>query len=85
MSVDTHDLKFGGGLLKGDPFGFDLPFSNNGWFDYDNDGQDINTANFFSQFDLILPLEIPYTVYGFFVQDGLAHRRLPHPEPRYPL
>ena len=69
MSLDTHDLKFGGGLLKGDPFGFDLPFSNNGWFEYDNDGQDLNTANFFSQFDLIPPLEIPYTVYGFFVQD----------------
>jgi hypothetical protein len=69
MSVNTHDLKFGGGILKGDPFGFDLPFANNGFFSYDNDGQDLNTANYFSQFDLIPPLEIPYTVYGFFVQD----------------
>ena len=71
MSLNTHDLKFGGGILKGSPFGFDLPFSNNGWFDYDNDGDDINSPAFFSQFDLIPPLEIPYTVYGFFVQDDV--------------
>ncbi len=69
MSLDTHDLKFGGGLLRGDPFGFDLPFSNNGFFQYANDGDPLNQANFFSQFDLIPPLEIPYTVYGFFAQD----------------
>ena len=69
MSVDTHDLKFGGGLLKGDPFGFDLPFSNNGFFAYANDGDPIDQAFNFTQFDLIPPLEIPYTVYGFFAQD----------------
>ena len=69
MSVNTHDLKFGGGILRGDPFGFDLPFSANGFFSYNSDGQDVNAADFFSQFDLIPPAEIPYTVYGFFVQD----------------
>ena len=69
MSVDTHDLKFGGGLLKGDPFGFDLPFSNNGFFAYGNDGDPLDQAIEYTQFDLIPPLEIPYTVYGFFVQD----------------
>ena len=44
MSLDTHDLKFGGGFLKGDPFGFDLPFSNNGFFAYANDGDPIDQA-----------------------------------------
>lgn len=68
-SVDTHDLKFGGEVLKADPFGFDLPFSSNGNFYYANDGDPTNTATSFSQFDIIPPLEIPYTVYGFFAQD----------------
>jgi hypothetical protein len=69
MSVNSHDLKFGGGMLRGDPFGFDLPFSNNGFFAYANDGDALDQAFNFTQFDLIPPLEIPYTVYGFFVQD----------------
>jgi hypothetical protein len=68
-SLNTHDLKFGGEVLKGDPFGFDLPFSNNGAFYYANDGDPTNTAIAFSQFDLIPQMEIPYTVYGFFAQD----------------
>ena len=68
-SVNTHDLKFGGEVLKGDPFGFDLPFSNNGSFYYANDGDPTNAATTFSQFDLIPRMEIPYTVYGFFAQD----------------
>ena len=68
-SLDTHDLKFGGSILKGDPFGFDLPFSNNGFFQYANDGDPLDQALLYTQFDLIPPLEIPYTVYGFFAQD----------------
>jgi hypothetical protein len=68
-SLNTHDLKFGGEVLRGDPFGFDLPFSNNGAFYYANDGDPTNTATSFSQFDLIPRMEIPYTVYGFFAQD----------------
>ncbi len=68
-SLNTHDLKFGGEALKGDPFGFDLPFSNNGNFYYANDGDPTDQALVFTQFDLIPPLEIPYTVYGFFAQD----------------
>jgi hypothetical protein len=68
-SLNTHDLKFGGEVLRGDPFGFDLPFSNNGAFYYANDGDPTNTATNFSQFDLIPRMEIPYTVYGFFAQD----------------
>jgi len=68
-ALDTHDLKFGGSILRGNPFGFDLPFSNNGFFQYANDGDPLDQAVFYSQFDLIPPLEIPYTVYGFFAQD----------------
>jgi hypothetical protein len=68
-SLDTHDLKFGGEVLRGDPFGFDLPFSSNGFFQYANDGDPLDQAIFFSQFDIIPPAEIPYTVYGFFAQD----------------
>ena len=68
-SLATHDLKFGGEVLKGDPFGFDLPFSSNGAFYYANDGDPTDQAIVFTQFDIIPPLEIPYTVYGFFVQD----------------
>ncbi|HSF20220.1 MAG TPA: carboxypeptidase regulatory-like domain-containing protein [Vicinamibacteria bacterium] len=68
-SLNTHDLKFGGSILKGDPFGFDLPFSNNGYFVYGNDGDPLDQAQLFTQFDLIPALEIPYTVYGGFVQD----------------
>ena len=68
-SLDTHDLKFGGEVLKADPFGFDLPFSSNGYFQYANDGDPTDQAIIFTQFDIIPPLEIPYTVYGFFAQD----------------
>jgi len=68
-SLNTHDLKFGGEVLKGDPFGFDLPFSNNGSFYYANDGDPTDQADLFSQFDLIPEMQIPYTVYGFFAQD----------------
>jgi hypothetical protein len=68
-SLDTHDLKFGGEILRGDPFGFDLPFSSNGFFQYANDGDPLDQSIFFSQFDIIPPSEIPYTVYGFFAQD----------------
>ena len=68
-SLDTHDLKFGGEILKASPFGFDLPFASNGSFYYANDGDPTDQAIAFSQFDIIPPLEIPYTVYGFFAQD----------------
>jgi hypothetical protein len=68
-SLNTHDLKFGGEVLRGDPFGFDLPFSNNGAFYYNADGDATGAAATFSQFDLIPQMEIPYTVYGFFAQD----------------
>ncbi|MGH9334465.1 MAG: TonB-dependent receptor domain-containing protein, partial [Vicinamibacteria bacterium] len=68
-SLDTHDLKFGGELLRGDPFGFDLPFSSNGFFSYANDGDPTNMADFFTQFDIIPPAEIPYSAVGFFAQD----------------
>jgi Carboxypeptidase regulatory-like domain/TonB dependent receptor len=68
-SVATHDLKFGGEILRGDPFGFDLPFSSNGYFSYANDGDPTNQADFFTQFDIIPPAEIPYSAVGFFAQD----------------
>ncbi len=68
-SLSSHDLKFGGELLRGDPFGFDLPFSSNGFFQYANDGDPTDQAIFFSQFELIPPAEIPYSAIGFFAQD----------------
>jgi hypothetical protein len=68
-SMSNHDLKFGGELLRGDPFGFDLPFSSNGYFSYANDGDPTNQADFFTQFELIPPAEIPYNAWGFFAQD----------------
>lgn len=68
-SLNTHDLKFGGELLRGDPFGFDLPFSSNGYFSYANDGDPLDKADIFTQFDIIPPAEIPYSAIGFFAQD----------------
>ncbi len=68
-SLDTHDLKFGGEVMRGDPFGFDVPFGNNGNFTYANDGDPLDQAILFSQFELIPAMEVPYTTYGFFAQD----------------
>jgi len=68
-SLATHDLKFGGEALHGSPFGFDVPFGNQGSFAYANDGDATDQAIFFSQLDLAPPMEVPYTAFGFFVQD----------------
>ncbi len=68
-SLDTHDLKFGGEVLRGDPVGFDGPFGNQGSFSYANDGDPEDQPIYFSQLDFFPAQEIPYSVYGVFVQD----------------
>ena len=68
-SLDTHDLKFGGGVLQVDPLGVDIPFGLIPGFEYANDGDPNDQAVFFSMFDFLPPIQVPVTSYGAFFQD----------------
>ena len=67
-SLDNHDIKFGGGVLRCDPCGGEL-FSNAPFFVYANDGDPIDQPLWFTRFEKLPPIEFPNTVYGGFIQD----------------
>jgi hypothetical protein len=69
LSLATHDLKFGGSVLRIDPVGVDVPFNKQGTFIYANDGDPLDAAIFFSQLDPGAPLDFTSTDVGVYVQD----------------
>jgi hypothetical protein len=47
-AMESHDLKFGGEVMRVAPFGADVPFGSNGAFYYDSDSAAVDAATFFS-------------------------------------
>ena len=68
-SLKTHDLKFGGSVLRIDPVSTDAPFFTQGVFNYANDGDPLDSALLFRQAAPIDPFQNSSAVYSVYLQD----------------
>jgi hypothetical protein len=68
-TLDTHDLKFGGEVMRVAPFKLDVPFETNGLFFYDSDTAPIDGATFFTITGGSGVGQRDNTAYGFYAQD----------------
>lgn len=68
-ALETHDLKFGGEVMRVAPFLLDVPFGSNGAFTYDSDTAALDAATYFSITAGPAKGQRDNTQYGFYAQD----------------